>query len=235
MQTGLIVLLMTVTAVPLAAAEETVVLDDERAKVSYALGMQAGAALRKYALDVDADVLMRGFTDALAGEPTLLTDAESRALVTQLQAKLRSGPTPAQVIPAANRSPHVPSSDSQNLGVAHLEISYKLDPRLTRGLYMGDRWVSLPTYVGVRGQEVVEARVSARDRHGKPLRVSPKWIASDPQMVTVTPGEGNEVQITVNRVGESRLQVVAQGITEELTIKAIRAGENLKLEIHHES
>jgi FKBP-type peptidyl-prolyl cis-trans isomerase FklB len=79
----------------------------------------------------------------------------------------------------------VPASDLRDI-----KMSFKLDPRLTRGRYMGDRWVSPPTYTGVRqeGKEyAVEARAEGLDAKGRPMRISPEWIPSDPGMVTVSP------------------------------------------------
>lgn len=118
---------------------------------------------------------------------------------------------------------------------ARMEFSFKVDPRLTRGLYMGDRWISPSIYVGAKGQDMVEARVVARDARGNPMAELPRWIPADPSMVTVAPTVGSEVHITVNRAGESRVQVVAGGITEELIVKAMRSGEVIKLQIHRGS
>jgi FKBP-type peptidyl-prolyl cis-trans isomerase len=47
-------------------------------------------------------------------------------------------------------------------------------------------------------------------------------------MVTVTPGEGGQVKITVKRAGESRLQAKAGGVSKELAIKAAYEGDALR-------
>lgn len=58
---------------------------DQKAKASYALGMNWGNILRRQSVDVDPDVLLQGMKDAMAGGKTLLTDDEARAVLTQLE------------------------------------------------------------------------------------------------------------------------------------------------------
>ncbi len=99
-------------------------------------------------------------------------------------------------------------------------VSFKLDPRLSGGSYGGERWVSPPTYTGASGQDVVEARASGVGSKGQAIPISPKWIATDPAMVTISPDQGEQVKITVKRVGESTVHVTADGVTKELLIKA---------------
>lgn len=108
-----------------------------------------------------------------------------------------------------------------------IEVFFKLDPRLTRGLYMGDRWVSPPTYMGAPqpGNEfTVEAKAHGLS-HGVPVEISPQWVPSDPDMVTVSPGRGPEVKITVRRAGQSTLGVAAPGFFKTLVIKATRTND----------
>jgi hypothetical protein len=50
-------------------------------------------------------------------------------------------------------------------------------------------------------------------------------------MVTVTPGEGNDVKIAVKRAGTSTLKVAAAGVSKELTIKATEEGDAIRVEI----
>jgi FKBP-type peptidyl-prolyl cis-trans isomerase len=114
-----------------------------------------------------------------------------------------------------------------------ITVSFKVDPRLTRGLYMGDRWVSPPTYnrVGEGKSVSVEARAHGRDTMGRPLDISADWIPTDPEMVTVTPNRSHEVRITVQRAGQSSLRVTSQGVSKELVIRATDQGNTLQLEI----
>ena len=68
-----------------AAVQQRPALETAEAKLSYALGMDLGKQLRQKKVEIDAAVFARGLADALAGGALLLTEAESRALVTALQ------------------------------------------------------------------------------------------------------------------------------------------------------
>ena len=124
-------------------------------------------------------------------------------------------------------------SDLAAIDIADIKFSFKLDPRLTQSMYMGDRWVSPPTYTSVReGKELtIEARAQCLDSKGMPVEIKLKWIPADPDMVTVAPGEGKAVKITVKRAGQSRLEVASQGLSKQLTIKATYQGAAFKVEI----
>ena len=50
-------------------------------------------------------------------------------------------------------------------------------------------------------------------------------------MVTVSPRQGNEVQITVQRAGQSSLQVTSQRLSKELSIMAWYQGNAIQVEI----
>jgi hypothetical protein len=103
--------------------------------------------------------------------------------------------------------------------LSEINVSFRLDRRLTAGLYMGDRWVSPPTYSGVQdGVFVVDARAQGRDTKGQPGSIDPDWTATDPGMVTVSPARGKEATITVHRAGQSRVRITVPAESEELTV-----------------
>jgi FKBP-type peptidyl-prolyl cis-trans isomerase len=114
-----------------------------------------------------------------------------------------------------------------------MDFSFKLDQRLTRGLYMGDRWVSPPVYSTLQPGDgaTVEAAAQGRDATGKTRAIRPRWRPSDPAMLTVTPVEGGAVTITVRAPGESRLLVSADGILRALHVRVSRKGHALAVEI----
>ena len=64
-------------------------LDTPKDKLSYAIGMNFGGSLHKQSVEVDTNILVRGLRDSLAGGKTLLTEEESRSVITQLQAEMR--------------------------------------------------------------------------------------------------------------------------------------------------
>ena len=117
--------------------------------------------------------------------------------------------------------------------LAAINVSFKLDPRLTQSLYMGDRWVSPPTYtrVGEGTSVTVPARAQGVDNRGILMAVQPEWRSTDPEMVVIAPTQGREVSITVQRAGSSRIQVVSQGVSKELSINAVMRDKMLQIEI----
>jgi len=64
-------------------------LKTQKEKASYALGMNFGNGLRKQSIDVDPAILARGLRDSFSNGKTLLTEDESRAVLTQLQSEVR--------------------------------------------------------------------------------------------------------------------------------------------------
>jgi FKBP-type peptidyl-prolyl cis-trans isomerase FklB len=61
----------------------------DRAKVSYALGLDIGSQLRKQGVDIDPAIFARAVADALSGAKPEMTPEESRAVLTAFQGELR--------------------------------------------------------------------------------------------------------------------------------------------------
>jgi hypothetical protein len=203
-------------AVP-SEAQAAPELKASKDKLSYALGMALGNQFRKQSIEVDPELYVRGLKDALSGGKTLLTEAEARAAVNAMQLDLKKKKTAPQG------------------ALTGMKISFQLDPRITRSTYSGDRWISPPTFIQVGLPDVKEISVPARceglDAQGMPLAVNPQWIPSDPGMVAVSPGQGKEVKITVKRAGQSGLEVVSQGVSKKMTVKAAYKGNAMQVEI----
>ena len=133
--------------------------------------------------------------------------------------------------------------------LADVAVSFKLDQRITRSLYMGDRWFSPATFTTTQDVDRinVEVRAVGRDARGQDARIDPEWIAADPKMVTVSPARGSQVTITVHRAGETSLRLVQpltasarsvagdgggeQAIVKELAIRAWNQGSAIQAEI----
>jgi hypothetical protein len=111
-----------------------------------------------------------------------------------------AAPAPAPAPPAAPR----------------LRVWFKLDPRLTDGAYMGERWVSPPRY---------HAAAQAGSTFSAQARVEQQtatWTPSD-GAVAVLPAAGRQVDITISSPGRSTLTVAAGEDTATVTVDATHA------------
>jgi FKBP-type peptidyl-prolyl cis-trans isomerase len=113
-----------------------------------------------------------------------------------------------------------------------MKFSFKLDPRLLGGTYAAEHWISPPSYDGSAAQDTVEARAIGVGAKGQLLRIAPRWIPSDPEMVTVSPDQGALVKIKVTRAGESKLQVTSGAISKELLIKSEYLPTTNAIQVH---
>jgi hypothetical protein len=116
---------------------------------------------------------------------------------------------------------------------SHLAVAFRLDPDLTQGLYLGERWVSPPTYLFAQPgtQYVVQAKAQDIDAGGEHIDVSGDWAASDPEMVAITRMEDGKVTIVVRRPGESRLTVTSLGQSKVLQVRANQLADAMQVEI----
>ena len=114
-----------------------------------------------------------------------------------------------------------------------IKVFFKLDSRMSGPTYGGERWGSPPTFSFAQGgsQLTVDAKARGLDAGGRSIDLSPTWIPADPEMVTITPGQRNEVTITVKRAGQTSLQVASQGVSRTLSIKATATQEGKALQV----
>lgn len=127
--------------------------------------------------------------------------------------------------------PHPRNAHSASL--AEIRVAFKLDPRLTGGVYLGERWVSPDTFTGYQvGTEfTVDVRAGGIDDQGGVVDINPEWIAADPDMATVSPVQGKQVTVTVRRAGMSRLTVASPEVSKELFVEATYIDTVIKVEI----
>jgi FKBP-type peptidyl-prolyl cis-trans isomerase FklB len=115
--------------------------------------------------------------------------------------------------------------------VTSIQLSFKRDPRMVDPFRGIGPWVTGSSYGGATAQDTVEARAEGVDASGKPAKISPEWVPSDPEMVTVSPSQGDDVQIRVHRAGESRMKITYQGVSKELVVRAKYQGKFMLFEI----
>lgn len=114
------------------------------------------------------------------------------------------------------------SRQEANGDVVALSILYKLDPRLSGGVHMGERWVSPRLYDIVSGDHTytIEVMVEAVDSNGARTVVDADWSSSDTDVATVTPRKGDGVAIHVRGQGAARLEVSAGGLYQVIYLNA---------------
>jgi len=72
-----------------AKKPDTFELKTDKDKASYAIGMNIAQTLKKQGDMFDASIVERGLKDALAGDKTLITEDEAKAVLTSLQVAMR--------------------------------------------------------------------------------------------------------------------------------------------------
>lgn len=99
---------------------------------------------------------------------------------------------------------------SADFATAGSTVQFRLDPRLTRSLYMGDRWVSPKVFTQVAepgGAVIIQAKVVDADSMGRVSTLIPECSVSNTAMATVSSAPGNIAVITVTTKGKSTLTV----------------------------
>jgi FKBP-type peptidyl-prolyl cis-trans isomerase FklB len=71
------------------AAATPLVLNTEKDKRSYAIGMNIGKTISKNSLEVDPNIVARGLKDALTGGTPLMTEEEQKTVMAGFQADMR--------------------------------------------------------------------------------------------------------------------------------------------------
>jgi hypothetical protein len=115
-----------------------------------------------------------------------------------------------------------------------IKVSFQVDLRVTQASYMGEKWVSPATYVKVQdGQKplTVPAKAMGLDAKGSEVKINPAWKAGNTELVQVSPSQGNAVELTILKVGQSDLTVTSGGVSKKLTVKTVRRHGGLRVDI----
>ena len=87
-----------------SAASAATLLNTQKAKNSYAIGMSMGLSVKRQGIDVDPALVARGVRDQLSGGKALMTEDQIRATLQQLQGELiKQQQAKAQAAQEANR------------------------------------------------------------------------------------------------------------------------------------
>lgn len=76
------------TPAPKARAEQTPILKAQTDKVSYSIGVDVARNFQRQGIEVDVDLLMKGFKDALSGGKLLMTEDDVRATLNAYRTEL---------------------------------------------------------------------------------------------------------------------------------------------------
>lgn len=107
---------------------------------------------------------------------------------------------------------------------SRMVVAFRMDRDITRGHYLGDRWVSPPTFAFAQaGDEyVTHAKLQAVGDDGMPVDLSGEWSTSNPAMIAISRDAPGEVTIVVREAGEADLVASAGGQRKVLRVTAIR-------------
>jgi hypothetical protein len=117
--------------------------------------------------------------------------------------------------------------------IESFRVKFKLDTATTKGMMMGEVWVSPPQFTGaVAGRAfTVEARAVGRDAEGREVAIPAVWKSDNPGVVRVTPGKGEKVTLTIKKSGEGTVEVNYGKLTRNLAVKASSETGVMKVQI----
>lgn len=70
------------------AGEKKIELNDQKAKVSYSIGMSLGTDFKAQGIEIDPDVMVQAIKDVSAGGKTMMTEEEVHKVITDFQKEL---------------------------------------------------------------------------------------------------------------------------------------------------
>lgn len=140
-----------------------------------------------------------------------------------------AGSAPDSMSPQAGAATATPVVAEQ----PRIAVTFRLDPAVTRGLYLGDRWVSPPVFRFAQPGDryMVQARLQQIDGAGEAIDLSGDWAASDPGMVAIERGVHDVVTLIVREPGRSRVTVTSGTRAAVLDIRAQRTGDAMDVTI----
>jgi hypothetical protein len=113
-------------------------------------------------------------------------------------------------------------------------VAFRLDPSLTRGMYLGDRWVSPPRYQAAQPgrRYTLQAKMQRVDPRSERSDVTSEFRSLDPELIQVTPGDKpNEWSLVVNGPGAGRVVASAGPKTRVLNVHAWEVQNGMQVEI----
>ena len=85
MKIKMVVILGILFLVSQRSLEASLVLKNQKDKISYIIWMDIGNNLKNQSIEIDPEILLKGVKDALSGEKPLMSEQEIRETVTAFQ------------------------------------------------------------------------------------------------------------------------------------------------------
>lgn len=87
-----------------AEANNASALSTQKEKASYSIGMDIGSGMKQQKLDIDPELVMKGFRDGFAGKKGLLTESEAKTVMEQFEKDLQARMAKEELeLPAKNK------------------------------------------------------------------------------------------------------------------------------------
>ena len=142
----------------------------------------------------------------------------------------------AQVAPAPAKveAPAAPAAQSPDMPVQpkqRMVVAFKIDPDLMRGSFLGERWVSPPTFAFAQpGKEyTTHAKLQSVGDDGTRTDLTGDWSTSDPNMIAISHDQVGQVTIVVREPGEGQLVAAAGGQRKVLQVRATRTDDAMEV------
>jgi hypothetical protein len=112
-------------------------------------------------------------------------------------------------------------------------VAFRLDRDITAGHYLGERWVSPPTFAFAQPgrQYVTHAKLQSIADDGSRVDLSGDWSTDDPRMIAISRDQPGQVTIVVREAGEGELVASAGGQRKVLQVRAIRHPDAMEVAI----
>ncbi|MGO4549984.1 hypothetical protein AB4059_02620 [Lysobacter sp. 2RAF19] len=110
-------------------------------------------------------------------------------------------------------------------------VAFKIDPDLMRGSFLGDRWVSPPTFEFAQpGREyTTHAKLQEIGEDGTRTDLTGDWSTSAPEMIAISHDPAGQVTIVVRQAGEGQLIAAAGGQRKVLQVRATRTADAMEV------
>jgi len=136
---------------------------------------------------------------------------------------------------ASSAQPASPGKPARTLSTERpqrLAVALRLDPSLTQGLFMGDRWVSPADFHFAQPGNVfvVEAKAQHLDGSGEAHDFAGNWNATNPSMVAIQ-RDARTTVLEIRHPGDSDVTVSAAGETVVLHIHAVQLADSIQVHI----